>query len=89
LFNQENSARLVGLLQKQKPFSDDRPIDKQEIREIFDLLLQYKEEKGSNYEYLLANIQNRAGQPSKSQAERDSCHFIFGLFYEIIHKILC
>jgi len=88
LFNKQNTARLVAGLGNFQPYSADRPISKVAIGKSFDLLLEYKEKKGGNYEDLLSEIQSLSEEPGKSQPEKDSHHFIFGVFYEIIHAIL-
>ncbi|QGZ55085.1 hypothetical protein [Paraburkholderia acidiphila] len=88
LFDKRNTARLVAGLGNFQPYSADRPINKAAIAESFDLLLGYKDKKGGNYEELLAKIQDLAGQPGKPQTDKDSHHFVFGVFYEIIHTIL-
>ncbi|WP_334040409.1 hypothetical protein [Burkholderia ambifaria] len=88
LFDKRNTARLVTGLGNHQPYSADRPVNKAAIAESFDLLLDYKEKKGGNYEELLARIQDLAEQPGKPQAEKDSHHFVFGIFYEMIHTIL-
>ncbi|ALL66141.1 hypothetical protein K788_0003274 [Paraburkholderia caribensis MBA4] len=88
LFDRRNTHRLVAGLGNHQPYSADRPISKTAIAESFELLLDYKDKKGGNYEELLANIQGLSEQPSKPQPEKDSHHFIFSVFYEIIHTIL-
>jgi NAD-dependent SIR2 family protein deacetylase len=88
LFSRSNSRSLIAGMANHQPFSVDRPINKAAIAEVFDLLLAYKEKKGENYEELLSHIQALSEDYGKSQSDRDSYHYTFCLFYEIIHNLL-
>ncbi len=88
LFNTRNTRSLIIGIANHQPFGVDRPINKTAITEAFDLLMAYKEKKIENYEGLLSEIQALGDDYAKNQSDRDSYHYVFGLFYEIIHKIL-
>ncbi|MGU7785040.1 hypothetical protein [Burkholderia sp. PU8-34] len=88
LFDKRKAALIVASLGSHQPYSSDRPISKAAVAEAFDLLLDYKSRNGSNYEELIANIQARASEPARPQSDKDSYHFIFSVFYEIIHVAL-
>lgn len=90
MFNEVNITNLSTTMSRQEPFGDDRPINSKAIEEAFSLLLQYKRDKGTNYEELLTKIQERAGRftTGHSQSDRDSYHFVFGVLYDMIHTIL-
>ncbi|MCK9194735.1 MAG: hypothetical protein M0P19_12780 [Nevskia sp.] len=88
LFNRSNTRGLIAGMANHQPFTADRPINKAAISEVFDLLLAYKENKGENYEELLSHIQALSEDYGKSQSDRDSYHYAFGLLYEIIYNLL-
>jgi len=73
----------------QRPFGKDRPVNATAIGTGCELLLDYKKQKGTNYEAFLAGLQTLQGISSPTQSDRDSYEFLFGYFYEVIHKILC
>lgn len=85
MFPKRRAKRFGELLAKNNPYTEGRPINKQAIFEGIDLLLKYK---GSNYEELMSSLQELGKAPGKSQSDRDSYHYLFGIFYEIIHQIL-
>ncbi|MEZ9067738.1 hypothetical protein [Vibrio atlanticus] len=87
-FTEENSKRFIELLALNDPFGSDRPINKSALNEAMSLVLEYKKSNGVNYEELLANIQKLGGQPKRTLSDKDSYHYIFGVFYSLIHEIL-
>jgi hypothetical protein len=89
LFNPAAVHALGKRLSIQKPFSKDRPINANAIQSGLNLILDYKNKKGTNYEALLADLQNLAGISAPNQSDRDSYHFLFVQFYQIIHRLLC
>lgn len=90
MFNKSNATSLAATMSRQQPFGDDRPINSKAIEEVFSLLLQYKEDKGANYEEFLMKIQEGSERYSAnySQSDRDSFHFVFAVLYDMIHTIL-
>lgn len=90
MFNKENTTSLAAAMSRQQPFGDDRPINSGAIEEAFSLLLQYKEDKGINYEEFLMKIQEGTVRHTtmQSQSDRDSYHFVFAVLYDMIHTIL-
>lgn len=90
MFNKANTTSLAATMSRQQPFGDDRPINSKAIEEVFSLLLQYKEDKGTNYEEFLMKIQEGAERytANHSQSDRDSYHFVFAILYDMIHTIL-
>jgi len=57
MFNEANTTKLSATMARQEPFGNDRPINSKAIEEAFSLLLQYKRDKGTNYEEFLTKIQ--------------------------------
>lgn len=88
IFTKRKAKIFAERLALNKPYTEDRPINKKAIFEAIDLVLDYKKSNGNNYEELLSELQNLGNQPSKSQSDRDSYHYLFGIYYEIIHQIL-
>lgn len=90
MFNEVNVVSLAATLARQQPFGDDRPINGKAIEEAFSLLLQYKNDKGKNYEEFLERIQKEAERytANRTQSDRDSYHFVFAIMYDMIHAIL-
>lgn len=90
MFNKANTTSLGGAMSRHKPYGDDRPINSKAIEEVFSLLLQYKKDKGKNYEEFLTKIQEGAERhtANHSQSDRDSYHFVFAVLYDMIHMIL-
>jgi hypothetical protein len=85
MFPKRRVKRFGEILSQNDPYTKDRPINKKAIFEGIDLLLSYE---GTNYEELLSNLQELGNVPGKTQSDRDSYHYLFGIFYEIIHQIL-
>ncbi len=88
IFNKENVKSLATALAKNDPYSKGRPINKEAIFNGFDLLLEYKKNKGNNYEEFLQTIQDKQNDLGSSQSDKDSYNYLFSVFYEIIHAIL-
>ncbi len=88
IFNRKNTRRLVEKMAAHQPYGENRPINKTAITEVFDVLLAYKERNGKNYEEILATLQAMGEDYSKSQSDKDSYHYAFGMFYELIHALL-
>lgn len=90
MFNKANTTNLAATMSRHQPFGDDRPINSNAIEEVFSLLLQYKKDKGTNYEEFLMKIQEGSERytDNHSQSDRDSYHFVFGVLYDIIYSIL-
>lgn len=85
IFPRKKAYRFAEILAKQNPYASDRPINKSAIFEGIELLLEYK---GSNYEELLSSLQTLGNKLEINQSDRDSYHYLFQVFYEIIHQIL-
>jgi hypothetical protein len=88
IFNKRNVKSLATVLASNNPFTEERPINKVAILEGLDLLLKYKSNDGSNYEAFLSTLQCLSDLPEKTQSDRDSYHYLFSIFYDLIHKIL-
>lgn len=88
IFNKDNVKSLATALAKNDPYSKGRPINKEAIFNGFDLLLEYKKNKGNNYEEFLQTIQDKQNEPGSSQSDKDSYNYLFSVFYEMIHTIL-
>jgi hypothetical protein len=88
LFNERNARRFGDILSSNEPYAKDRPINSSAIHEGINVLLAYKQENGSNYEELLAKVEALGDHPRKSQSDRDSYHYLFEVFYDLLHRIL-
>jgi len=88
LFNKRNVRSLAVVLSKNSPYSEDRPINKEAILEGLGLLLEYKKRNESNYEELFSELQKLGDSSSKNQSDKDSYHYLFSIFYDIVHSIL-
>lgn len=88
IFNKRNVKSLATVLAKNDPYSNGRPINKEAIFNGLNLLLEYKKDKGNNYEEFLQIIQDRQNEPGSSQSDKDSYNYLFSVFYEIVHTIL-
>jgi hypothetical protein len=89
LFTTKSTERFVDMLAQNSPYGDDRPISRPALKRGMDLLLSYKVGGGKNYEELLSNIQSAATDYKHPQTDKDTFHYLFGVFYSILHKILC
>jgi hypothetical protein len=89
IFNDEKIGKLAIVLSSQSPYTRERPINGKAITAGLNRLLDYKKAKGSNYEEFLAGLQTLSGIASPNQSDRDSYHFLFVIFYGIIHEVLC
>ena len=88
VFNKRNVKSLATALAQNDPYSSGRPINKEAIFNGFDLLLEYKKNKGKNYEEFLQIIQDKQNELGSSQSDKDSYNYLFSVFYEIVHTIL-
>jgi hypothetical protein len=89
IFNERTIQILADRLSVQSPYTPDRPINRSAITAGLNHLLEYKRNKGSNYEAFLATLQTEGERyDNQSQSDRDSYHFLFGTFYGVIHDIL-
>jgi len=89
LFTYETVERLGSAMSLQSPFGNDRPINRNAIMSGLASLLEYKNSEGKNYEAFLGELQKRAGVSSPTQSDRDSYHYLFDYFYQVIHAALC
>ncbi len=88
LFNKRNVRSLAVVLSKNSPYSEDRPINKEAILEGLGLLLEYKKRNESNYEELFSELQKLGDSSNKNQSDKDSYHYLFSIFYDIVYSIL-
>ncbi|MBD9439411.1 hypothetical protein [Pseudomonas sp. PDM04] len=89
LFTKESANHFVGLLAHNSPYGEDHPINMEALKRGMELLLTYKSAGGRNYEELLSNIQSAAKDYNSPQTDRDTYHYLFGVFYSLIYTILC
>src|SRR5215469_480811 len=80
MFTPRDVGALGLILSSKEPFGKDRPINKQAITAGLNLLLEYKEQNTKNYEALLADLESLKGIENPIQSDRDSSHFLFGIF---------
>lgn len=88
MFSKGSAKKLVKVLSANNPYGNERPINQRALSEAMEVLLNYKKQNGRNYEELLANIQALGDDYKKTQSDIDSYHYLFGIFYEVIHSIL-
>lgn len=88
LFEKRSAKRFAQTLSQKEPYGKDRPINQKAIFEGVQLVLDYKRNNGGNYEELLSNLEELGNAPGRQQTDRDSYHFLFAVFYGIIHEIL-
>lgn len=88
LFSTQSRESFVRILSSSNPYGNERPINEAAILEGINLLLDYKDSKGGNYEELLACVQALGKSPGKSLSDKDSYNYLFSILYEIIHNIL-
>jgi len=88
LFNEKNIQSLAQILASNNPYGTQRPISKEALIDGLQLLLKDKKNEEINYEKTLSEIQELAENYNKTQEEKDSYHYLFGIFYEIIHTLL-
>jgi hypothetical protein len=87
-FNWWNTRTLGLAVARNDPYGPGRPINSKAIRDALQLVRAFRRAAGSNYEKLLAEIQEFGDLPGKTQSDRDSYHYVFGFLYELIHAIL-
>ncbi|MBU2024860.1 MAG: hypothetical protein KJ868_16265 [Gammaproteobacteria bacterium] len=88
MFSDEKSnQRFIDVLAANDPYSQGHPINRAAISQAVKIVTQYN---GVNYEALLAEIESLSSQygSSVTQSDRDSYHYISGIFYSIIHLVL-
>ncbi|MBB1440529.1 hypothetical protein H5202_18000 [Shewanella sp. SG41-4] len=86
VFNEKNAKALVESVYQQNNNDCSRPINRGALNEAMQMVLDYE---GSNYEELLASIENLSEiYSNKTQSDRDSYHCLFSALYSVIHLIL-
>jgi hypothetical protein len=86
MFNPITVRKLADTLSTKKPYSKDRPINSRAIHEGMQMVMDFRAAGGRNYEELLKRIEDKTSVGS--QSDKDSFHFLFSVFYGLIHKIL-
>jgi hypothetical protein len=89
LFPVETVKRLGNAMSQIQPYGQDRPMNQNAIMGGLALLLDFRKNEGKNYEAFLEKLQNTAGLSSPTQSDRDSYHYLFDYFYQVIHLALC
>ncbi|PIY53061.1 MAG: hypothetical protein COZ01_05095 [Zetaproteobacteria bacterium CG_4_10_14_0_8_um_filter_55_43] len=88
LFSEKTVRQVADVLSQNDPYSAGRPINRAAIHQGMELLLEYKRAGGRNYEELLTNLESLGDLPQKSQSDRDSYHYLFSVFYQILTETL-
>jgi len=88
LLSEKTARQFADALSQSDPYSAGRPIDRTAIHQGMDLLLEYKRAGGRNYEELLANLESLGDLPQKSQSDRDSYHYLFSVFCQLLTEAL-
>jgi hypothetical protein len=85
IFEEKSALNFAKKISQNNPFGNDRPINEYAITEGIKLILKYKKEGGSNYEFLISEIDNLRG---RNQSDRDSYYYLSSYLYGMIHDIL-
>ncbi|MEX2576802.1 MAG: hypothetical protein WD382_09160 [Halofilum sp. (in: g-proteobacteria)] len=88
IFSEKTAKQLADVLSQNDPYFDDRPINSAAVHEGMELMLEYKRGGGRNYEELLAKLELLGSLPKKSQSDRDSYHYLFSVFYQLLTEAL-
>ena len=88
LFNERSAAALANKLSRQRPFSEDRPINAQAVHEAVDLVVKYRTKGGTNYEGVLTELDALGRSGHRTQSDRDSYGYVISVLYDVIHRIL-
>ena len=80
----ERLEKYIKIWKLAEPYGVERPIDPKVIDEVKELYLLYRSKEDSNYEEFLKEIQNEYHKLGASQIRRDTLHFVFGRFFEMI-----
>ncbi|BDA78567.1 hypothetical protein LPTSP3_g14970 [Leptospira kobayashii] len=89
IYDKNSTLELEKKLSSNQPFGEGRPINRKAINEGLELILNYKNNNGKNYEELLAKLQDLEHEPRKTQSDKDSYYYLFSSLYKIIHHIFC
>jgi len=79
--------KYIKIWKSAEPYGTDRPIDPRVIDEVLEIYLSYRNKEDSNYEEFLKEVQNEHRKLGASQMRRDTLHFVFGKFFEIIFRM--
>lgn len=82
--NEKRLRQFINVWKKSDPYGCDRPLDEEAIEEVYNLVIDYKNDLNCNYECFLKELQNRYNKFGVNQSYRDSYHFVFGKFFSII-----
>lgn len=67
-----------------EPYGADRPLNPKSMDEVFEIYLKHRSNSESNYENFLKEIQDRYHELGAKQDHKDTMHFAFGRFLEIL-----
>ncbi|MFH4367528.1 hypothetical protein [Vibrio diabolicus] len=88
MFNNEASnQRLINTLASNDPYENGGTLSKKAIANAVKIISEYE---GNNYEELIAEIEALSQDYSSktTQSDRDSYHYVFQIFYSLIHQVL-
>ena len=88
LFNKNSTKKFLSTISKNDPYGDGRPINLTALKIGVELILKHKKEKSINYENILNELEKLKSITSSTQSDKDSFHYLFSIFYDIIHEIL-
>lgn len=85
--NEDRVRKYIKRWKYADPYGEGRPIDPNAIGEIISLIDAFKNKDDSNYEDFLKVLQERNKTNSVQQCYRDSYHFLFGKFFDMIYQM--
>ncbi|EMI4225393.1 TPA: hypothetical protein I7297_19020 [Vibrio parahaemolyticus] len=88
MFNNEASNQhFINTLASNDPYENGRTLSKKAIANAVKIISEYE---GNNYEELIAEIEALSQDYSSktTQSDRDSYHYVFQIFYSLIHQVL-
>ncbi|WP_397538150.1 hypothetical protein [Rummeliibacillus pycnus] len=83
----EKTKNFIEMWKSHDPYGEGRPLDKEIFDEVYDIYIKFYQDDNCNYEEFLKEIQN-LGKMVVDQPKRDSLHYAFSKFYDIITYML-
>jgi hypothetical protein len=74
----------MEIWKKSNPYGKGRSIDPSVMDEVLEMFMTHKSNEEANYEGFLKEIQMLHNKPGTTQSRRDTLHFAFGRFFDLI-----
>jgi len=75
---------IIRIWKTADPYGADRPIDPKTMDEVLGIYKQFYDSSDGNYESFLKTIQDRYHELGAKQDRRDTLHYVFGKFLDMI-----